>query len=71
VDLDGGRANAAFTLDEQFYSVFFFGLGALIEVALHKRSFSIPTALRLHLFGGGIVLWLVANNNFHVNGIFL
>jgi peptidoglycan/LPS O-acetylase OafA/YrhL len=53
-----------------FIQFSFFGLGALIAVALHKRSFSMPTALRVLLFGGGVVLWLVANNNFHVNGVF-
>ena len=53
-----------------FIQFSFFGIGALIALAFHKRSFSIPISLRLLLFGGGILLWLVANYNFHVNGIF-
>jgi peptidoglycan/LPS O-acetylase OafA/YrhL len=53
-----------------FIQFSFFGIGALIAVALHKRSFSIPTTLRVLLFGGGVALWLVSNNNFHVNGVF-
>ncbi len=47
-----------------------FGIGALIALALHGRSLSIPTLLRPLLFGGGVLLWLVANHKFHVNGTF-
>jgi peptidoglycan/LPS O-acetylase OafA/YrhL len=53
-----------------FIQFSFFGIGALIALALHNRSFSIPIPLRALLFGGGVLLWLVANRNFHVNGIF-
>ena len=53
-----------------FIQFSFFGIGALIAVALHKRSLSIPIQLRLLLFGGGLLLWLMANHNFHLNGSF-
>jgi len=53
-----------------FVQFSFFGIGALIALALHNRSFSIPTSLRLLLFGGGVTLWLIANHTFHVNGVF-
>jgi peptidoglycan/LPS O-acetylase OafA/YrhL len=49
----------------------FFGIGALIALALHKRApFLIPIPARLLLFGGGVLLWLVANHSFHVQGVF-
>ena len=47
-----------------------FGIGALIAVALHRRSLNIPMPLRPPLFGGGVLLWLAANRYFHVNGAF-
>jgi peptidoglycan/LPS O-acetylase OafA/YrhL len=47
-----------------------FGIGGLLALALHQRSFSIPMRLRVFLFGGGVFLWPVANHYFHVNGAF-
>lgn len=53
-----------------FINFSFFGFGALMALALHKRSFSVPTRLRVFLFGGGVLLWLIANEYFHVQGVF-
>ena len=53
-----------------FVQFSFFGIGALIALALHRRSLHIPMPLRPLLFGGGVLLWLVANRYFHVNGTF-
>ena len=46
------------------------GIGALIAFTLHNRSVSVPIALRVLLFGSGVLLWLVSNRYFHVNGVF-
>jgi peptidoglycan/LPS O-acetylase OafA/YrhL len=53
-----------------FIQFSFFGIGALIALALHSRSFSVPMPLRVFLFGSGVLLWLVSNRYFHVNGVF-
>jgi len=53
-----------------FIQFSFFGIGALIALALHRRSILIPIPLRLLLFGGGVALWLMANQTFHVQGVF-
>ncbi len=53
-----------------FIQFSFFGIGALIALALHTRSFSVPMPLRVLLFGSGVLLWLVSNRYFHVNGVF-
>lgn len=53
-----------------FVQFSFFGIGALMALALHLRSLNIPMALRPLLLGGGILLWLVANHHFHVNDMF-
>jgi peptidoglycan/LPS O-acetylase OafA/YrhL len=53
-----------------FIQFSFFGIGALLALALHRSSFPIPLWTRPILLGAGILLWLSANQYFHVNGDF-
>jgi peptidoglycan/LPS O-acetylase OafA/YrhL len=53
-----------------FVQFSFFGLGALLALVLHRTQFSIPLWTRPVLLIAGILLWLSANQYFHVNGDF-
>jgi peptidoglycan/LPS O-acetylase OafA/YrhL len=64
-----GEPMQPFLWTNSFVQFAFFGIGALLALALPKDPPRIPLALRPLLLGGGILLWLVANYWGHVNGM--
>ncbi|HSU33247.1 MAG TPA: acyltransferase [Bryobacteraceae bacterium] len=65
-----GEPMQPFLWTNSFVQFAFFGIGALLVLALPGEPPSIPLALRPVLLSGGVLLWLVANYWGHVNGLY-